>query len=157
VHSLKKKKDVAISNKKIKIGPNEVKISTYERDMHKEGNKDTMECDNRHGVTGNDDLWWPKIIVRTIEGASSWCFYFEEKTYTVFEVPIHTPLSLRFFTNADTMVLWEPGSTQVAIPNEGIDGRIVATVSPDISRYKEIGKKESTTFYPPCPSEIQIR
>jgi hypothetical protein len=77
------------------------------------------------------DLWWPKIIVRTIEGTVSWCFSPAAEPNTVMEVTTHLPSTLRLFTNANTMLLWEPGHGTAAILYNDICGRIVATLSPE--------------------------
>jgi hypothetical protein len=38
-----------------------------------------------------------------------------------------------------------------------VKARIIATLSPDKERYKEFKKNLCSTFYLPCPSEVQIR
>jgi hypothetical protein len=101
-------------------------------------------------------LRWPKIIVRTVAGIKSYGIYTEENIRDVFIVKRHTPYDLEWITNADTMILWEPDTEKTPVIFSSIDARIVTTLLPDSSQYHEFMKNPSTTFYLPCPSELQI-
>jgi hypothetical protein len=70
---------------------------------------------------------------------------------------IHDSAYLQDFTNDCTTILWEPSQSVNPIYYELIQAHIIATVSPNIIRYKEFQKNGAICFFLPCPSKTQLR
>jgi hypothetical protein len=100
------------------------------------------------------EAYIPQLIVRTKAGESTY-FFFINLTSDV-KCAQHTPSQLMYVTDKNSTVLWEPGEEHKPVQAKDCHYRIIATVSPDESRYKEFSK-DATKLYMPCPSNLQIR
>jgi len=60
------------------------------------------------------------------------------------------------FTDANSTILWEPGSLKTPVYYEEVKARILVTVSPNEDLIHQF-QKGTEPFYMPCPSQLQIR
>jgi hypothetical protein len=100
---------------------------------------------------------YPSHIVRTLDGTESYIFHIGFGVeYDVQVIKNHTPQSLKWCTDEESTILWEPGSSTNPIEYEVTFAKILATVSPRVDTYKYFARR-AQKFYMPCPSEIHIR
>jgi hypothetical protein len=97
----------------------------------------------------------PQVIVRLMNGAAAACVYFlaEEIIVHRFESVDKSRAVCRLTNSDKSLMMFEPGETNTPVFYFGLDRmQILATVSPDSSRYKEFVKNGGLQFYKPCPS-----
>ena len=97
----------------------------------------------------------PEVVVRTVSGTRSQIFVVNSNDSV--KVVKHSPQDLQDFTTSNMTILWEPSSKKTEVEYLGIMAQIIATLSPDIDRYKEFAKNGAKPLYLPCPSEVQLR
>jgi hypothetical protein len=97
----------------------------------------------------------PEVVVRTVSGTRSHIFVVN--TNVPVKLVEHLPQNLQDFTTAKMTILWEPSAKKTEVEYLGIMAQIIATLSPDIARYKEFAKNGAKPLYLPCPSDVQLR
>ena len=94
----------------------------------------------------------PQLIVRTEAGEDSWLFFVGRNDTDVVYVK-HDLSSLRFFSDENTTILWEPGSSMTPVYYEGVKARIIATVSNE-KLFHEFKKEQKCSI---CPVQVNCR
>jgi hypothetical protein len=96
----------------------------------------------------------PKLIVQTVAGKKSLFFYLNQSNDVFYAE--HSSGALKFCTDEDSLILWEPGKENTPVEYHLCVSQIIATVSPHEKQFPEF-QSEAITLYMPCPSELQIR
>ncbi|KAH9247215.1 hypothetical protein BASA81_015155 [Batrachochytrium salamandrivorans] len=98
----------------------------------------------------------PKVILRAIDGGTTTYVYLLDDR-KVFKLGDTTAVA-SLFDFRSTLLLWEPGKSLTPILYLGLRYmRILATVSPDTVRYKELVKQAySSSCFMPCPSPAEL-
>jgi len=93
----------------------------------------------------------PKLIVRTVAGRESWLFFMGLDSDVLFVK--HDVSSIRLFSDENTTILWEPGSSMTPVYYEGVKARIIATVSNE-KLFHEFKKEQKCSI---CPVQVNCR
>ncbi len=108
----------------------------------------------------HEDSLPPSVVIRYDAGNdTAVVYYLRNQTACVHLIEnLSNPyLLLARLDRPDTTFMFEPGKSIECVPYEGlVDVSIIATVSPDASRYKEFGKNGGMSYYLPCPSIGEI-
>jgi hypothetical protein len=100
----------------------------------------------------------PRIVMRVIAEDKAHVFFLEGTKIIVHRIEKNYVLRAYNLLNSEnTLMMIEPGRTRTPIPYEGLDRmQILATVSPDTTRYKEFCKNGGTMCFKPCPSACAL-
>jgi hypothetical protein len=103
----------------------------------------------------------PKLIVRTKGGTESYLFTVDRSDGSN-TIPVkyikHDTVDLKWFTNGDSTILWEPSVDRKPVEYERVEAPIIATVlSEQKDQYIGFRTNGAKLFYMPCPSEIHLR
>jgi hypothetical protein len=98
----------------------------------------------------------PNFIIRTEGGSQSFLFFVGFHHDCDVQVIRHDPIDMMWFSDRNSTILWEPGSSNSPIRYMGIEAKIIATVSPKRDIFHSFSNI-AQCFYMPCPSVIHLR